>query len=82
MRLAILGLEIFKPVDGDISHVGEVVLYLRQFGFDFQQEGRRPCPYYILGCACILISRIFRMSSRVISLWNAYSTLPFRRLRL
>ena len=38
MRLAILGLEIFKPVDGDISHVGEVVLYLSQFGFDFQQE--------------------------------------------
>ncbi len=38
MQLAVLALEIFKPVDGDIGHVGEVVLYFGQFRLDFQQQ--------------------------------------------
>ena len=38
MHLSVLALEILKPVDGDIGHVGEVVFYFSQFCLDLQQE--------------------------------------------
>ncbi len=38
MQLAVFALEILKPVDGDIGHVGEVVLYLGKFCLDLHQQ--------------------------------------------
>ena len=38
MHLSVLALEIFKPVDGNIGHVGEVVFDFCQFCLDFHQE--------------------------------------------
>ena len=38
MQLAIFALEILKPVDGDIGHVGEVVLYLGKLCLDLHQQ--------------------------------------------
>ena len=38
MRLAILAFEVFEPVDGDVSHVRQIVLYLCQLGLDLEQQ--------------------------------------------
>ena len=38
MVLSILALEIFKPVDGYISHVSQVVLYLSKFCLNLHQQ--------------------------------------------
>ena len=38
VRLAVFLLQKFEPVDCDVHHVGEIILYLRQFCFDFQEQ--------------------------------------------